>query len=96
MTWEAVQPIVTPLTYRDLIIQKCGMREARPLAGFMRELRAAASAEVVAQAQAEAARIREEERDTELEYICTAELFDSTERNADDALAAWSRLKGGG
>jgi len=94
LTWEAIQPIVTPLTYRDMIIAKCRMKEASPLKPFMSQLKAAgASRNLIAQAKAETARLRKLERKTPAEYICTAELFDSTEKNATDAQKAWADLK---
>ncbi len=94
LKWDEIKALVTPLTYRDVLVRKCGMPDARPLAPFMAELKAAgASAEVLAQADGEAARIATEEKDTELEYICTVELMESTEKKADAALKAWAEIK---
>jgi hypothetical protein len=94
ITWDAIQPIVTPLTYRDMIIAKCRMKEASPLKPFMAELKTAgASRKLIARAKAETARLRKLESRTPAEYVCTAELFDSTEKNAADAQKAWADLK---
>ncbi len=61
---------------------------------FLADLRAAgASAELLAQTRAAAHDIEAAERDTPNEYVCTVELFESTERNAAAAQAAWTELK---
>ncbi len=96
-SWADIQPIIVPITYRDVLGQKCRMPDARVKAAFMAELKSAgASPQLIAQSQAEAARIDRAERKTPKEYVCTAELFDSTEANAKAALKAWSDLKGRG
>jgi hypothetical protein len=41
----------------------------------------------------EAGRIEAAERDTPNEYVCTAELYESTEENADAAQKVWAELK---
>ena len=96
-SWADIEPIIVPLAYRDVLGQKCRMPEARVKRAFMAELKSAgASPQLIAQSQAEAARIERAERKTPKEYVCTAELFDSTEANAKAALKAWSDLKGRG
>jgi hypothetical protein len=60
----------------------------------MTELKAAgATKKLIAQAKAETARLRKLESKTPAEYVCTAELFDSTEQNAAAAQKAWADLK---
>ena len=94
LAWNAIQPIVSPLTYRDMLIARCHVKEASPLQPFMSELKAAgASKTLIAQAKAETARLRKLERKTPAEYICTAELFESTEKNAAEAQKVWAELK---
>jgi hypothetical protein len=89
-----IAPIVTPLTYREILGQKCGVPDIALKTAFLTDLKAAgASDDLVSQATAEADRIVEAERDTEAEYVCTAELFESTEKNAAEAQKAWADLK---
>ena len=94
LTLADIQPIVTPLTYRELLGEKCGEPNLKVKTAFMADLKAAgATPELLTQAAAEAARIEAAERETPNEYVCTAELFDSTEKNAADAQKAWTELK---
>lgn len=89
-----IQPILEPLTYRELWGKKCGAPNMAVKTAFIAELKAAgASAELLARANAEANRIVEAERDTPNEYVCTVELSESTEKNAAAALATWAELK---
>ena len=61
---------------------------------FLADLKAAgATAELLAQTRAAALGIETAERDTPNEYVCTVELFESTEKNAAAAQAAWINLK---
>ena len=61
---------------------------------FLADLKAAgASATLMSEAEAEAAKIEAAERDTPNEYVCTVELFESTEKNAAAAQKAWTDLK---
>ncbi|MEP7209925.1 MAG: hypothetical protein ABI740_03730 [Alphaproteobacteria bacterium] len=93
--WADIQPILTPLTYRELLGKKCGAPNIRVKTAFLADLKSAgASRELLAQSKAEVNRIQNEEHHTLNEYVCTAELFESTETNADAALKAWSDLKG--
>lgn len=94
-SWADLQPILTPLTYRELLGKKCHVPNTRVKTAFLGELKAAgASPDLMAQSKVEAKRIETAERKTPNEYVCTAELFDSTEKNADAALKAWAELKG--
>jgi hypothetical protein len=94
-SWAEIKPIIVPLAYRDVLGKKCHVPEARVKAAFLADLKSAgASDALINQAQGEAARIERAERDTLKEYVCTAELFDSTETNAKAALQAWRDLKG--
>lgn len=94
LTMADIQPILTPLTFRELLGVKCGVPDTAVKSAFLKELEAAgAPADLLTQARAEATRIEATERETPNEYVCTAELFDSTEKNASDALKAWLALK---
>ena len=94
LTMADIQPILTPLVYRELLGVKCGVPDTAVKSSFLKELEAAgAPAELLAEARTEATRIEATERETPNEYVCTAELFDSTEKNASEALKAWLALK---
>ena len=94
LTIADIQPIVTPLTYRELLGVKCGEPNIAVKTAFLADLNAAgASAALMGEAEAEAAKIEAAERDTPNEYVCTVELFESTEKNAAAALKAWADLK---
>ena len=94
LTLADILPIVTPLTYRELLGEKCGAPGIAVKTGFMADLEAAgASFDLLDQARAESARIEAAERDTPNEYVCTAELFESTGKNAAPAQKAWAILK---
>jgi hypothetical protein len=89
-----IGPIVTPLAYRELLGLKCGVPNTAVKTAFLEDLKAAgAPADLLTQANADVRRIEAEERDTPNEYVCTAELFESTETNAAEAQAAWAKLK---
>ena len=89
-----IQPILEPLAYRELLGKKCGVQDTALKTAFIADLKVAgASLELLTEAGAEADRIAEAERDTPNEYVCTAELFESTEKNAAAAQAAWTELK---
>ena len=94
LTIADIQPIVTPLTYRELLGAKCGEPKIAVKTAFLADLKAAgASAALMSEAEAEAAKIEAAERDTPNEYVCTVELFESTEKNAAVAQKAWTDLK---
>lgn len=93
-TMADIQPILTPLAYRELLGVKCGVPDTRVQTAFMADLQAAGAPEaLLTEARAEVRRIDAEEHDTSNEYVCTAELFESTEKNAAEAQAAWAELK---
>ena len=94
LTIADIQPIVTPLTYRELLGAMCGEPNIAVKTAFLADLKVAgASAALMSEAEAEAAKIEAAERDTPNEYVCTVELFESTEKNAAAALKAWADLK---
>ncbi len=94
LTIADIAPIVTPLTYRELLGAKCGEPNIAVKTAFLADLRAAGgSATLMSEAEAEAAKIEAAERDTPNEYVCTVELFESTEKNAAAAQKAWADLK---
>lgn len=94
LTIADIQPIVTPLTYRELLGVKCGEPNIAVKTAFLADLEAAgASTALMGEAEKVAAKIEAEERDTPNEYVCTVELFDSTEKNAATAQKAWADLK---
>lgn len=94
LTMAEIGPIVTPLTYREVLGQKCNEPNTAVKTAFLADLKAAGAPDaLLAEATAEADRITEVERDTLEEYVCTAELFESTEKNAAEAQAAWVALK---
>ncbi len=89
-----IQPIVTPLAYRELLGVKCNVPDTAVKTGFMADLKTSGAPQaLLAEAEAEVRRIDAEERDTLNEYVCTAELFDSTEKNAAEAQKAWVEMK---
>ncbi len=94
LTMAEVGPILTPLAYRELLGLKCGVPNTALKTAFIADLKAAgASDALIKAAEADVRRIEAEERDTPNEYVCTAELFDSTETNAAEAQKAWTDLK---
>jgi len=94
LTMAEIGAIVTPLTYREVLGQKCNEPNTAVKTAFLADLKAAGASEtLLAEATAEADRIIEAERETPAEYVCTADLFESTEKNAADAQAAWTKLK---
>ena len=89
-----IQPILEPLTYREMWGAKCGAPNIVVKTAFMADLKAAgATVELVAQAEAAADKIAQAERDTPNEYVCTVELSESTEKHAAAAQKAWDELK---
>lgn len=94
LTMAEVGPILTPLAYRELLGLKCGVPNTALKTAFIADLKAAgASDALIEEAEADVRRIEAEERDTPNEYVCTAELFESTETNAAEAQKAWTDLK---
>lgn len=94
LTMAEIGPIVTPLTYREVLGQKCNEPNTALKTAFLADLKAAGAPEtLLAEATAAADRIVEAERETLAEYVCTVELFESTEKNAAEAQAAWVKLK---
>jgi len=89
-----LSPIVTPLTYRELLGTKCGEPNMAVKTVFMADLKAAGAPDaLMAEVAAEAERIEAAERDTPNEYVCTADLYETTEKNAAAAQKAWAALK---
>jgi ABC-type transporter lipoprotein component MlaA len=94
LTMADISPILTPLTYREMLGAKCGEPNMAVKTAFMSDLKAAGATDtLMTEAAAEAGRIEAAERDTPNEYVCTAELYESTEENADAAQKAWAELK---
>lgn len=94
LTMADIAPMLTPLTYRELLGSKCNEPNMAVKTAFMADLKAAGAPDaLIAEATAEARRIEEAERDTLNEYVCTAELYESTEENAAAAQKAWAELK---
>src|SRR5690349_1056422 len=80
LTMADIKPIVTPLAYREDWGKKCGDPGVKVATDFMVDLKAAgATADLQAQAQGEIDRVTETEKDTPAEYVCTADLSESTE-----------------
>ena len=87
-----IEPIIVAIAYRDVLGKKCGLPSAPVQAAFVTDLKSAGAArQLIAQSTSAAARI--EERKTLKEDVCTAELFDSTEANAEAGPKAWHALK---
>lgn len=81
---------MTPLAYQQEIERKCGWEEKRTEAdNFLADLRGDAKAT----GSRILAGIAEEVATAEAEYVCTVELFYSTEERAQTALLAWKNLK---
>jgi hypothetical protein len=94
LTWASIEPILTPLTYRDLWARKCGELGVASISVFLDDLKiSGAPAALVSQARVEAKRIADSVRNDEGEYVCTVDLFEFTENNAKAAQAAWADLK---
>lgn len=94
LTMAEIGPIVTPLTYREVLGQKCNEPNTAVKTAFLADLKAAGAPDaLLADATAEADRIIAAERDTPAEYVCTADLFETTAKNAADAQTAWAALK---
>ncbi|MBK8199584.1 MAG: hypothetical protein IPK75_14620 [Acidobacteria bacterium] len=86
-----VEAIMQPLAYEQQIVRKCD--EAATIAdadNFLASLRGDAAeqaAEILSFITLEVA-------EGEAEYVCTVELYYSTQERADDARALWATLKG--
>ena len=94
LTMADIAPILTPLTYREVLGYKCNEPNMAVKTAFIADLRAAGARDtLLALATAEADRIAMAERDTLAEYVCTAELYVSTEKNAAAAHKAWAELR---
>lgn len=94
LTMADIAPILTPLTYREVLGEKCNEPNMAVRTAFIADLKAAGAADtLVRQAAAEADRIATAERETLPEYVCTAELYESTEKNAASAHKAWAELR---
>jgi hypothetical protein len=86
--------IVTPLTYRELLGTKCGEPSMAVKTAFLADLKAAGAPDaLMAEVEAEVVRIEAAERDTPNEYVCTADLYETTDRNAAVGQKAWADLK---
>jgi hypothetical protein len=94
LTMADLSPIVTPLTYRELLGAKCGEPNMAVKTAFLSDLKAAGAPDaLMIEVASEADRIEAAERDTPNEYVCTAELYESTEKSAAAAQNAWADLK---
>lgn len=94
LTMGELSAIVTPLTYRELLGTKCGEPSMAVKTAFLADLKAAGAPDaLMAEVEAEAARIEAAERDTPNEYVCTADLYETTDRNAAVGQKAWADLK---
>jgi len=94
LTMGELSAIVTPLTYRELLGTKCGEPSMAVKTAFLADLKAAGAPDaLMAEVEAEAARIEAAERDTPNEYVCTADLYETTDKNAAVAQKAWADLK---
>jgi hypothetical protein len=94
LTMADISPILTPLAYREVLGAKCNEPNMAVKTAFMADLKAAGATDaLLAKATAEADRISTAERDTLPEYVCTAELYESTEESAAAAQKAWAELK---
>jgi len=86
--------IVTPLVYRKLLWTECGEPNMAVRTAFVADLKAAGAPEaLIVEANAEVERIEAAESDTPNEYICTADLYETTEKNAAATQKAWPALK---
>jgi len=86
--------IVTPLVYRELLWTECGEPNMAVRTAFVADLKAAGAPEaLIVEANAEVERIEAAESDTPNEYICTADLYETTEKNAAATQKAWPALK---
>jgi len=93
LTIAEIRPIITPLTYRELLGTKCEEPNIAVKTAFLADLKAAGAPDtLMSEAEAVAEEIEAAERDTLDEYVCTVELFESTEKNAADAQKAWTDL----
>lgn len=89
-----IQPILAPLTYREVLGDKCSLPNAKVKTAFLADLKnAGAPANLLAQASAEADRIAGLDKDAAIEDVCTPELIESTATMAFAARALWSELK---
>lgn len=94
LTIGELSAIVTPLTYRELLGTKCGEPNMAVKSAFLADLKAAGAPDaLMTEVTAEAERIEVAERDTPNEYVCTADLYETTEKNAAAAQKAWADLK---
>ena len=94
LSMGAPSAIVTPLTYRELLGTKCREPTMAVRTAFLADQKAAGAPDaLIAEATAEVERIAAAERDTPNEYICTADLYETTEKNAAAAQKAWDALK---
>ncbi|MEZ5939137.1 MAG: hypothetical protein R3C52_13120 [Hyphomonadaceae bacterium] len=94
ITWTDVGPLVSPLTYRNLLLVKCDPAQARTKHWFDQDLKLAGVAnDVREQVRTEVNGIWAKDRHTPNEYVCTPELYGSTEAAAAEALTTWNELK---
>ena len=94
LTMGELSAIVTPLTYRELLGTKCGEPSMAVKTAFLADLKAAGAPDaLMAEVEAEVVRIEAAERDTPNEYVCTADLYETTDKNAAVAQKAWADLK---
>lgn len=91
LSTDQVEAIMRPLAYEQEIDRKC--EEAAPVADADKFL-ASLSGEEAAQAADILGAIALEVAQGEAEYVCTVELYFSTQERANDARALWKTLKG--
>ena len=94
VSWEQVEPLISPFTYRMLIVEQCDPESGVPKPFDLVLAEAGAPAEVVSKVADEVARLREVNSDEPDEYVCTPEMFEMSQTAAAEAQAAWDELKG--
>lgn len=93
--YEEIVPYIAPITYRQLIVDQCGIVGPNVKTTFLRELeRLRVSTEDIARVEMEMQRIARETGNNEDEYVCTPEMFEQSQLSADEAMQALSDLRG--
>ncbi len=89
-----IQPILQPLALRELLGETCGVPDTAVKTAFLTDLeKQGASADLLKQASEEAARVMDSQRGEPKGYVCTPEMFESTETMAFAARMAWAEMK---
>jgi hypothetical protein len=94
VSWEQVEPLIAPFTYRMLIVEQCDPANGMPKPFDSVLAEAGAPEQIVLKVADEISRLREENSDNPDEYVCTPEMFEMSEAAAAEAQAAWDKLKG--